>query len=474
MKVYLSQIEYKYEVEKTFRLFLPFERYDFIDAPASLGDRAELTKKADDFFVTVRYKDRCVKNTEKLMHNQEFSFTRCLFLALCELTGEKPVWGMLTGVRPQRLYRQTVGSVGEQAADRLLLQDYMLQNDRLRLLKTVYKNQEEIIGLSSPLSVSVYISIPFCTSRCRYCSFVSESVENMGRLMQDYTARLIDEIEYTAALFKKIGLIPKTVYMGGGTPTALSPKMLGDILSAVNKNFDLSQNFEFTVEAGRPDTVTDEKLQVIKPYATRICINPQTLNDGVLQNIGRRHTVKQFYNALDLAAKNGFNNINADIIAGLFGDSLNSFKNTVNTLISCGLSSVTVHTLSVKRAADYAKIGAFEHSNQVLKMTDYAREVLTKNGMQPYYLYRQSKTAQNLENVGYAKQDSFCLYNVYIMDETHTIAGLGAGAVTKLKQPHGDIIERIPNFKFPYEYIDRFDTVLKRKDKIGGFYNDYR
>ena len=471
MKVYLSQIEYKYEVEKTFRLFLPFERYDFVDTPATSGDRAKLICKGDIYAVTVYYKDNTVSRTQTFLHDGEFSFTRCLFLALCELTKTKPVWGMLTGVRPERLYRQNLQTAGEGETDRLLLEDYMVSRYRLNLLKTVYNNEEKIIGLSTPQRVSLYISIPFCPSRCRYCSFVSESVENMGHLMEPYVTYLIKEIEYTAARVKKLGLSVKTVYMGGGTPTSLAPKMLQDILGAVHKNFDLSQNLEVTVEAGRPDSITKEKLQAILPYATRLCINPQTLNDKVLQNIGRRHTAKQFFEALDLAKSLGFENINADIIAGLPGDSFDSFKNTVDTLSTLELSSVTVHTLSVKRAAYYGKNAGPLPFDDTQKMVDYARAKLTGCGMQPYYLYRQSKTAQNLENVGYAVPGNFCLYNVYIMDETHTIIGLGAGAVTKLKAPYGEKIERLPNFKFPYEYIDRFDTILSRKDKIGGFYN---
>ena len=471
MKVYLSQIEYKYEVEKTFRLFLPFERYDFVDGPAASDDRAQLLNNGECYNVTVHYKNDMVFRTQKFSRDGEFSLTRCLFLALCDLTKYKPVWGMLTGVRPERLYRQNLQNIGEEQTDRLLLQDYMVTPERLELLKTVYKNEERIIGRSTPESVSLYISIPFCNGRCSYCSFVSESVENMGRLMEPYVDHLIKEIEYAAAKVKSLGLTVKTVYMGGGTPTSLNPKMLQEILSAVYKNFDLSQNLEVTVEAGRPDSITKEKLRAVKPYATRLCINPQTLNDQVLQNIGRRHTAKQFFDALKMAANLGFNNINADIIAGLPGDDFNSFQNTVDTLLSLNLSSVTVHTLSVKRAADYGKNMAENLSDTTQLMVDYARAKLTENGMQPYYLYRQSKTAQNLENVGYATPGNFCLYNVYIMDETHTVIGLGAGAVTKLKDPYGDKIERLPNFKFPYEYIDRFNTIIERKDKIGGFYN---
>ena len=248
-------------------------------------------------------------------------------------------------------------------------------------------------------------------------------------------------------------------------------------MTAVRDSFDLSALREFTVEAGRPDTVTKEKLDTIKRLGcTRISINPQTMNDAVLKNIGRRHTAEDTVRAFLLARECGFDNINTDLIAGLPGDTAESFENTVNSVLRLDPESITVHSLSMKRSSALTVSGSFPEAlmgEEAAKMVSYARNTLKTHGLAPYYMYRQSKTVGNLENVGYAKKGAECLYNVYTMDETHTILACGASAVSKLREPSGSYIERIFNFKYPYEYISRFNELLERKKGVLAFYEKY-
>ena len=289
---------------------------------------------------------------------------------------------------------------------------------------------------------------------------------------------LCEEITATGKIARKLNFRLETVYIGGGTPTTLSAEQLTRVMNTVKENFDLSCLREYTVEAGRPATVTAEKLAAIKNGgATRISINPQTMNNDVLETIGRRHTAKQTVEAFRLASSMGFNNINMDLIAGLPTDTLESFKDTVNKIIELDPESVTVHSLSMKRSATLNTTGQLpeiEVGKIADKMVDFANTTLSNKGIVPYYMYRQSKTVGNLENVGYAKKGYECFYNVYIMDETHTILACGASAVTKLKEPKGPYIERIFNFKYPYEYISRFGEILSRKDGIYNFYEKFK
>ncbi|MCQ2478901.1 MAG: coproporphyrinogen dehydrogenase HemZ, partial [Clostridia bacterium] len=345
------------------------------------------------------------------------------------------------------------------------------------LCESAVSGEKAITSLSRPESFSLYLSVPFCPSRCSYCSFVSHSVDKAKNIIPRYVELLCEELKITGEIANKLGLRLETVYMGGGTPTTLEANQLDTVLKTVRDNFDMSNVREFTVEAGRPDTVTIEKLKAIKTNGvSRISINPQTLNDDVLRAIGRNHTAQQAAEAFVLARKLGFENINMDLIAGLPGDTFESFKSTVERVIYYGPESVTVHSLSMKRASYMSISGEYpeiEAGKVASDMVDFARTRVSENGIVPYYMYRQSKTVGNLENVGYAKHGFEGLYNVYIMDETHTILACGASAVTKLREPHGNYIDRIFNFKYPYEYISRFEEMTDRKQGITEFYRKY-
>ena len=486
MELILLGNDFKYELEKLCRIFLPYEKINIVNEKVESENFAlcEIEKKEDKFLCKTQLKlyNKTASYTEQVLLNsdeklKELTLAQCLFKCFMEISGYKSPWGILTGVRPAKLFANLTRNVGaEKTKDYFKNQLYVSEN-KISLCEQTYDIEEGIISKSGNDWFSLYISIPFCPTRCTYCSFVSHSIAQAKKLVPDYVKLLCDEIEKTAQIAKKQGLKLKTVYMGGGTPTSITPDQMDDILSAVENNFDLSGVLEFTVEAGRPDTVNAEMLSVLKKHKiTRISINPQTMNDKVLQKIGRKHTAQMTVDAFNLARQMGFDNINMDLIAGLPDDTVESFKDTIETLIKLDPESITVHSLSSKRASTLSTEG-IEHTAESGKiaeeMVEYARETLTKRGIVPYYMYRQSKTVGNLENVGYAKKGYESLYNVYIMDETHTILGVGASAVTKLKNPNGFEISRIFNFKYPYEYISRYGELLDRKKGISQFYESY-
>ena len=345
------------------------------------------------------------------------------------------------------------------------------------MAKSIADLQRPVLERAQPMDCSVYAGIPFCPSRCSYCSFVSRTVgdKSSRALVAPYVDCLCKELAATRAAADAAHLSIKTLYIGGGTPTSVNAQQLRQLMGTMAEQFDLPALEEFTVEAGRPDCTDEEKLRIIKEYgATRISINPQTFSDEVLRNIGRRHTAQDILDCYRTARRVGHDNINMDLIAGLPGDTVEGFRHSLQTAIDLDPENITVHTLTLKRAsnlvvehraADYADVAAMVESC----------ELLEKAGYRPYYLYRQKGTLQNLENVGWCKPGYECLYNIYIMEEVHTILSAGAGGSTKLVAPgarHGNI-ERIFNYKYPTEYIDRFDTILARKEGVKQFYDQY-
>ncbi len=479
MKLCLINHSFRYELEKLIRIFLPFEKIEFSDFKETT-ECCAITEISNNLAISTLFLDGNTSERRYKISNPDNSkeceliLATALFDCFTEITGYISQWGLLTGVRPAKLYSRLCESMGEIETTDYFKNTLKVSDKKISLCKQTHKGEEEIISKSSGNSFSLYISIPFCPTRCAYCSFVSHSVDKAEKLIPEYIKKVCEEIKITASIARKNNLKLETVYIGGGTPTALSAEQLAKIMNTVKENFNLSDVLEYTVEAGRPDTVTREKLEVIKFLgATRISINPQTMNNDVLNTIGRRHTAEETKQAFLLARECGHNNINMDLIAGLPNDSLDSFINTINEVLKLDPESVTVHSLSMKRSSSLNTNGILPEINSgytASNMVDYARDTLSKNGIFPYYMYRQSKTVGNLENVGYAKSGFECLYNVYIMDETHTILACGASAVTKLREPYGDYIERIFNYKYPYEYIDRFDEIISRKDGIDKFY----
>lgn len=473
--------KFDYETEKLLRLFFPFEKIE-ISEEAVEEDCAKtyLFKDCAEAFLEIqgkRFSSKqlvCENADEK---ERELAVATALFMCLKEYSGYSPKWGLLTGVRPAKLYARLCKEQGKEKTEQYFKEKLFVSEEKLSLCNQSHIGEQAVIDLNRPDSFSLYVSVPFCPTRCTYCSFVSHSVEKAGKLITEYVDLLCKEIEQTAVIAKECKLRLETIYIGGGTPTTLTAEQLKTVISKIKSCFDTSTLREFTVEAGRPDTITADKLSVLKELGvTRISINPQTMNDDVLKTIGRNHTAKETKEAFCLAREIGFNNINMDLIAGLPTDTEESFAKTLDEILKLDPESVTVHSLAMKRASglsvsgntDITETGAIADI-----MVSAARKRLSQNGIVPYYMYRQSKTVGNLENVGYAKKGFECLYNVYIMDETHSILACGASAVTKLREPDGNYIERIFNFKYPYEYISRFDELLKRKKGITKFYEKY-
>lgn len=406
--------------------------------------------------------------------DNELVSAQLLYKLLCDFTGLTQPWGILTGVRPVKLLRRLAEESSEEQAVKKFEKDFFVSNEKIALSRETEHNERKILELSKPESFSLYVGIPFCPSRCSYCSFVMASIERAEKLIEPYTKLLCEEIKRTAEIANKLGLRLETVYFGGGTPTTLSAEQLDTVLGTVNNSFDMSTCREFTVEAGRPDTIDIAKLFALKENKVdRISINPQTVNDEVLKTIGRKHTAQQFFDAFELARKCGFDNINTDLIAGLPTDTPESFKNSLDSIVRLNAECITVHTLCMKRASRLTTEGVtldLQQARDAREMLAYTQNILGQNEYIPYYMYRQSRMVGNLENVGWSKRGFESLYNVYVMDETHTILACGSGGVTKLKRNNPDYLERIFNFKYPYEYIDRFDELIQRKSGIMQFY----
>ena len=487
MNLYCINHNYLYETEKLLFLFSPFEKNTVLkEFTEDDGDYFYTEIKADNEYVyfkagvsyngTAEYAEN--KIFKERCNDEEYELLSLAYPLLKSAYGFSPKWGMLTGVRPSKLLLNKMEEIGEDGAVDYFRNRFFVDEKKTNLALSVAKAEREIINKSPENSFSLYISIPFCPTRCSYCSFVSHSIgtESAKKLVPEYVERLCEEIVFTAKKAKEAGLILTTVYWGGGTPTTLSAEQLDKVLTAIEESFDLSQCREYTVEAGRPDTITEEKLEVLKKHnVNRISINPQTFNDSVLREIGRCHTTELTQEKFLQAREKGFETINTDLIAGLPTDTLESFKNSVNRAIELGAENITVHTLALKRSSTLVTENekASVTEKNIEKMLDYSFEALTGAGYHPYYMYRQSKALGNFENVGWCKKGKECEYNILMMEEYQHILSVGAGSVTKLLSPDIEKIERIFNYKFPFEYISRFSGILEKKERISEFFKEY-
>lgn len=482
MVIEIKNHSYSYDIENIAEIFFPYEKIKMIENGSAPEDNIRVvteicgnTATVDAFVYDKQLKDSVIIKEES---DGKSELSVLFYSVLSRLLGIEYPWGILYGVRPARFMHSLTDRFGADTARNIFKNQYLVTDEKINLTAAVMESENKIIALSKPESFSLYVSIPFCPTRCSYCSFVSHSIENTHRLIDDYVKLLTYEIKNTAQYAKDLGLRLESIYFGGGTPTTLSAEQLTLLFDTIADSFDLSTVREYTVEAGRPDTITIDKLFALKNAGvTRISINPQTFNDDVREYIGRHHTTKQTLDALENARSVGFDNINMDFIAGLPTESEQSFCDSIDKAIALGVPSITVHTLSLKTGAYMAtRDRAFDLTDKILakKMVDYAGKALYAAGYKPYYMYRQGKSLGNLENVGWCKEGADCLYNVFMMDETHSVFAVGAGAVIKLKNCSSGKIERIYNYKYPYEYIDRFDEILKRKKKINEFYANYK
>ena len=489
MELFLSGSSYRYECENLCRLFFPYspvkvEAWDQ-PGPPSPGEGPwawaviEGGPGAYSYQVTVSDGERALTRQAGAPALEEYSMTDLLYNAFVELTGNHPAWGMLTGIHPVKLLRQYVEERGEEEGLAHFQGHCYVTPPKAELAHRVLRAQGPAVEALRENDFSLYVSIPFCPTRCAYCSFVSQDMEHAKKLMDPYFQLLLEEIEKVAQVTKDLGLSLVSVYIGGGTPTTLSARQLSALCGKIRQVFDFSRCGEFTVEAGRQDTITQEKLLALREAGiSRISINPQSLSDQVLRNIGRRHTAKDVVEAFRLAQRLGFSNINADLIVGLPGDDLASFQRTLDGVIQLGASNVTVHSLAIKRSARLNSPGgdlsAHSNAQEAAAMVDYSIQRLTQEGFEPYYLYRQTRMAGNLENTGWAKPGSICRYNIYTMDESNTVIACGAGGVSKLKDPYSDRLERVFNFKNPLEYITRNGEILERKERVTQLYEQFR
>ena len=469
-----------YEAEHTARMFFRMQR---ADCPPTDGDYLLVSAKPYAFLALLRRGgvtrwQALPADPDADLPSREYALCKMLYQFLQRQTGIRPPWGMMTGVRPVRIIHdmRAAGATERQIEDRFI-GHFDCTRQRFDMAKRIADLQRPILEAARPMDCSLYAGIPFCPSRCSYCSFVSRTVGDKATraLVQPYVDCLCRELETMRQLAADCRLDVKTLYIGGGTPTSLSADQLRQLMGKLAGLFDLSRLQEYTVEAGRPDCTDYEKLCVLKEYgATRISINPQTFSDQVLKNIGRKHTARDILDCFAAARRAGHGNINMDLIAGLPGDTVEGFRKSLKTAISLEPENITVHTLTLKRASNLVVEHRAAAYDDVARMLESCA-LLEQAGYVPYYLYRQKGTLQNLENIGWCKPGYEGLYNIYIMEEVHTILSAGAGGSTKLVQPgvrHARI-ERIFNYKYPTEYIDHFDTVLSRKEGVKDFYAEF-
>ena len=400
---------------------------------------------------------------------EKIAVGRAMFAAGKELFGHIPLWGILTGVRPSKVATELIEKGnGILRSKRILRDEYFLNPQKAALAVSVANTEMQLTKKLSDRLCSIYISIPFCPTRCAYCSFVSYTSSKLLSLIDEYLEKLYVDLENMVGIIRDLGLKVATVYIGGGTPTVLSESQLDTLLGKIAALVDIDSLMEFTLESGRPDTITAGKLAVAKKYGvTRISVNPQTLSDEILKQIGRNHTVADFYRAYEIAMDSGIPDINVDLIAGLPGDCFAQFSHTMDEIIRLNPSNITVHTFCVKKAADILRENSQVYSltgGDVGKSVSYSQLQTKLAGYRPYYLYRQKNTVGNLENVGYAKEGAEGMYNIFMMEELHSIFSVGAGAVTKLVARHigerGEShITRIFTPKYPYEYLRDADGI---------------
>ena len=401
-----------------------------------------------------------------------------LYLAALEQLEAVPAWGALAGVRPTKLTtKHLLQGHSEASADKLLRDVYFVTPQRRALALDCSKATVRAFEKTEKTDVSLYVGIPFCPTRCAYCSFVSRSIGKRTELMQPYLQALKQELGLTGRLLARSGRHLRSIYIGGGTPTTLSSQQMAWLLSCIKDTFDLSRCLEFTVEGGRPDTLDEEKLKTIFDHgADRMSINPQSMVDSVLRSCGRPHTARDVLISYRQAEAAGFQDINMDLIAGLPGDSPDGFRYSLDTVAELNPTNITVHTLALKKGADlFEKQVNLPSAPEVKQMVDYANEALRNLGYKPYYLYRQKYMSGSFENVGWSRDNRDCLYNIYMMEELHTIVSLGGGGMNKVNLPDGSL-RRFHNPKFPEQYIGQIDSVLRQKEELFDLlqvYNDF-
>lgn len=465
--------DYRYEVTSTLQIFYTFSDYDMVER---IGDGKVIESIINEDKAIARYYENGNKLGEEAYYFKNYSEKETkigikisIFKVLSKIMDINPKWGILTGIRPAKIVRNfREEGLRDKEIIMAMEEEYLVNEDKTRLALEVAKKQEDILKNNNDKIKSLYIGIPFCPTKCLYCSFTSYQIDIYKDIIDDYINSMFKEIDYASEFLE--GNILENIYMGGGTPTSISASDLDRIFTYIEKKLDLSNIKEYCVEAGRPDTIDKEKLEVFKKHnINRISINPQTMNNKTLKLIGREHTVEDFIEKYHLAEELGFTNINIDLILGLPDETLEDVIYTLEEISKLKPKSVTIHTLAIKKASrlieeldqyDFRKVSEME------EMLDISRKYMDKLGLEPYYLYRQKNMVGNFENVGYAKLGYEGIYNVQIMEEEQDIIAIGAGSTSKYINFETNRIDRAFNVKEPRLYIERIDEMIIRKKRL--------
>ena len=486
--MYLKLIghDYKYAVEQIMLVLFPGEKPVYAEeneescqavSSLSLGRvwataRTELTYGGNT--ATGIFRVQLDKLTDELTRNRLLQriLKQSFYKAAVGCTGIQPPWGALTGIRPAKLASKAMKEGKTEAQTRRMFQnEFFVSPARTELALDAAKASLAAEKKLQPQDISLYLGIPFCPTRCAYCSFVSADVQRVLKLVEPYLAALEREIDAVADYIKQAGSTVRTIYIGGGTPSTLSALQLERLITRLRNKLDLSNLAEFTVEAGRPETITDDKMRVLHDLGVdRVSVNPQTMRDEVLAAMGRAHTAADIPKAYEIVRRNNIPIVNMDLIAGLPKDTVDGFHYTLDTVLSLDPENITVHTLALKKGARLMmEREGLPSGEETSTMLDYAWDTLRRSGQEPYYLYRQKYMSGALENIGWCKPGTEGLYNICIMEELHSIVALGAGGSTKLTNPATGQIVRITNPKYPQQYIERIDQICQDKAPLVAF-----
>ncbi len=484
--VYINDNSFRYDVGELIKVFMPPSSFEFIEEDAEvLQDDLLLTiysaygNGSGEISVHLTEEGRitCSVLTPEVLENGadaskkeiKDGIKRAVYHVFSKFFDYRPPWGVLTGVRPTKMVNEmSEAGMKEQEIKEKLKYFYYIQEEKINLLLNVCQNEREILKNTSDRKISLYIGIPFCPTKCIYCSFTSYPADILK--MDAYMDALVQEIVFVGKELSERNLTIETLYIGGGTPTALSEEQLNRLLTQVRTSFDLNELKEYSIECGRPDTITEKKLEIMKSFGVhRISINPQTMKQETLSKIGRKHSTRQILEAYDLARRYAFESINMDLIAGLPNETPEDFRSSVDALIRLGPENITVHTLSFKKASklkEKREEYTYKSEEQVSDMLRIASSLLDRNGYKPYYMYRQKYMSGNFENVGYCKNHRQCIYNIRIMEEKQTIIALGAGGISKVYYPSENRLERVPNVSNYEIYIERIQEMKDRKRNL--------
>lgn len=467
----LEDMTFEQDIRELLMAFYPEEKYIYTNEDVFLS--LFLSKKSIEYHIKIKSEDNVLEFSSPLRETKfdtKNDLKRNIYIYLLKLGNKELPWGTLTGIRPTKIVMEMLeNDMSLEDIKKHLKEVYLVSDKRIKLCTDTAKNGFNILKkIDYKNGYSLYIGIPFCPTRCLYCSFTSYSIAQWKKDTDTYVEALCKELLAVSKMYK--GKKLQTVYMGGGTPTSLEGYQLSKILNVVKKNFDLSNLLELTVEAGRPDSITREKLEALKEVGVdRISINPQTMQQKTLDLIGRYHTIEDIFESYKLAREVGFENINMDFIIGLNGEILEDVIDSFTKVKSFAPESITIHSLALKRAARLNTENKREimDNDLILSMINTATDTCADLGLEPYYLYRQKNMAGNLENIGFSKPGKECLYNILIMEEKQTIIACGAGTSSKIVFGDGRI-ERIENVKDPKLYIERLDEMIMRKESMHG------